>query len=130
MISKYGTGQIVEQHIKVRAEQGAPARHEMREQRVFVLQQKVVAGVELVRLRQSEVGSQQVGHGALAEPVPVQLPLTARCDQPVCDQHLQDLIPLRALAARGKASGPELIQLQRLPQLPGQPTGPPLPRPA
>ena len=89
-----------------------------------------VAGVELVRLGQSEVRPQQVGHGTLAEPVAVQLPLAARCDQPVYDQHLQDLIPLRAFAARRQAGGPKAIQLQRLPQLPGQPTGTPLPRPA
>ena len=46
------------------------------------------------------------------------------------DQHLQDLIPPRALAARWQAISPKAIQLQRLPQLPGQPTGAPLPRPA
>ena len=97
---------------------------------VFVLQQKVMAGVKLVRLCQSEVGPQQIGHGTLAEPIAVQLPLAARRDQPVRDQHLQDLIPLRAFAARGKAVGPEAVELQRLPQLPGQPTGAPLARPA
>jgi len=89
-----------------------------------------MAGVELVRLRQSEVRAQQVSHGTLAKPVAVQLPLAARRNQPVCDQHLQDLVPLRALTARRKAGGPELIQLQRLPQLPGQPTGTPLARSA
>ena len=102
----------------------------MREQCVFVPQQKVVAGVELVRLGQSEVRPQQVGHGALAEPVAVQLPLAARRDQPIRHQNLEDLIPACAFAAWRQAVGPELIQLQRLPQLPGQPTGTPLARPA
>jgi hypothetical protein len=79
-----------------------------------------------------------IGHGALAEPFAVQLPLAARRDQPVADQHLQDLIPSRtpppsqgqAFAAPRQAVGPEAIQLQRLPQLPGQPTGTPLAWPA
>jgi hypothetical protein len=124
------TGQIVEQHIEVRVEQVTPSRREMREQRVFVRQQNVMAGVELVRLRQSEVGPQQVGHGAVAEPLAMQLPLAARRDQPIRDQHLQDLVPARPLAAGRQTIRPELVQLQLLPQLPGQPAGAPLPRPA
>ena len=52
-----------------------------------------LAGVKLVRLRQSEVCPQQIGHGTLAEPIAVQLPLAARRDQPIRDQHLQDLVP-------------------------------------
>ena len=117
-------------------EQVTPARHQMREQRVFVLQQKIMAGVELVCLCQSEVCPQQIGHGTLAEPIAVQLPLAARRDQVpgldpgIRDQHLQDLILLRALTARRQAIGPEAVQPQRLPQLPSQPTGAPLARPA
>jgi hypothetical protein len=125
-----GAGQIVKQHIEIRIEQVAPARHQMREQRVFVLQQEVMAGVELVRLSQPEVRPQQVGHGAVAKPIAMQLPLAARRDQPVRDQYLQNLVPSRAFAARRQAIGPEAVQLQRLPQLPRQPTGAPLARPA
>ena len=43
----------------------------------------------------------------------VQLPLATRRDQPVRDQHLQDLVPLCTLAARRQADSPELVQLQR-----------------
>ena len=50
-----GAGQIVEQHVEVDVEQVAPALHQMREQRVLVLQQQVMAGIELVRLGQTEV---------------------------------------------------------------------------
>jgi hypothetical protein len=50
----------------------------MREQRLSVPQQKVMAGIELVRLRQSEIRSQQIGHGALAEPFAMELPFAAR----------------------------------------------------
>ena len=95
-----------------------------------MLQQKIMAGVKLVRLCQSEVGPQQIGHGTLAEPIAVQLPLAARRDQSVRDQHLQDLIPLRAFAARAKPVGPEPVEFQLPPQLPGQPTGAPLARSA
>jgi len=80
-----GAGQIVKQHIEIRIEQVAPARHQMREQRVFVLQQEVMAGVELVRLSQPEVRPQQVGHGTPAKPVAVQLPLAAGRDQAIRD---------------------------------------------
>jgi hypothetical protein len=125
-----GAGQIVKQHIEIRIEQVAPARHQMREQRVFVLQQEVMAGVQLVWIGQPEVRPQQVGHGAPAEPIAMQLPLAARRDQPVRHQYLQDLIPSRSLTARRQAVAPEAVQLQRLPQLPRQPTGAPLPRTA
>ena len=72
-----GAGQIVKQYIEIRIEQVAPARHQMREQVRFVLQQKVMAGVEFVRIGQPEVRPQQVGHSAVAEPIAVQLPLAA-----------------------------------------------------
>ena len=102
----------------------------MREQRLFVRQQQVMAGVELVRLGQAEVGPEQIGHGTVAEPLAMQPPLAARRDQPIGDQHLQDLIPACLLSARRQAIGPEPIELQLLPQLPGQPAGAPLARPA
>ena len=102
----------------------------MGEQVRFVLQQKIMTGVEFVRLGQAKIRSQQIGHGTAAEPVTVQLPLTARRDQPVGHQDLQDLIPSRALAVRRQAVGPEPIQLQLSPQLPGQPARAPLPRSA
>src|ERR1700739_2509322 len=86
-----------------------------------------MTGVKLVRLGQTEIRTEQIGHGTAAEPVTVQLPLTARCDQPVRHQHLQDLIPPRALAVDRQMLGPEAIQLQFFPQLPGQPACTPLP---
>ena len=44
--------------------------------------------------------------------------------------HLQDLIPVRTLTTWRQTVGPEAVQLQRLPQLPGEPTGAALARPA
>jgi hypothetical protein len=58
----------------------------------------------------------------------MQPPLTAGFNQPVGDQDLQNLVPARSLPARRQALGPEPIVLQVSPQLPGQPTGAPLPR--
>ena len=43
-------GQIVEQEIEAGVEQVAPAARQMIEQRLFVLQQPVVAAIELVDL--------------------------------------------------------------------------------
>ena len=91
-------------------------------------EQQVMTGVELVRLGQAEIRTQQVGHGAVAEPFAMQPPLTAGFNQPVGDQDLQNLVPARSLPARRQALGPEPIELQVSPQLPGQPTGAPLPR--
>src|SRR6476469_4512106 len=96
----------------------------MREQCLLVLQQEVMAGVELVRLSQPEVRPQQVGHGAVAKPIAMQLPLAARRDQAVRYQYLQHLIPSRTLPARWQTVGPEAVQLQHLPQLPASQQAP------
>src|SRR5271156_3455839 len=91
-------------------------------------EQQVVTGVEFVRLGQAEIRTQEIGHGAVAEPLAMQPPLAARFNQPVSDQDLQNLVPTRSLPARRQALGPEPIEMQVTPQQPGQPTGAPLPR--
>ena len=53
-----------------------------------------------MRLGQAEIRSQQIGHGAPAEPLAMQPPLAAGFDQPVGDQDLQDLVRAR-FPARG-----------------------------
>ena len=123
-------GQIVEQHIEGGVEQIAPALGQMREQLLFVSEQQVVTVVELVRFREAEVGPQEVGHGAVEEPLAMQPPLASRSNQPVGDQHLQHMVPARSLAASGQALGPETIELKLAPQDAGQPAGAPLARPA
>ena len=67
-----------------------------------------MAFVEFVRLGQSEVGTQQVAHGALAEPIAVQPPLAARRDQPIRARvwsTQSHRVPLR-LGARRSAQNP------------------------
>jgi hypothetical protein len=125
-----GAGQIVEQHVEGDVEQIAPALRQMREQRLFVGEQPVVAGVELVRLGQAEVGAEQIGHGAVEEPLTMQAPFAARRDEPVGDQHLQHVVPARSFAASRQPFGPEAIELQLAPQDAGEPAGAPLARPA
>jgi hypothetical protein len=102
----------------------------MREERLFGFEQLVVAGGELVRLREAEVGAQQVGHGAVEEPLAMQPPFAARVDQPIGRQHLQHVGPARALAARRQALAPEAIELQFAPQDAREPAGAPLARTA
>ena len=123
-----GAGQIIQQHVEVGVEQIAPAPDQMREQRFLMLQQQIVTGIKLVLFRQAEVGSQQVGHRAAAEPLAMQPPFAARRNQPVGGKNLQNLIPPCSFPVRRQAIGPEPIELQLLPQLPGQPAGAPLPR--
>ena len=93
-------------------------------------EQPVVTGVELVRFGEAEVGAEQVGHGAVEEPLAMQPPFAAGRDEPVGRQHLQHLIPARPLAAPGQAFGPEPVELQLAPQHAGEPAGAPLARPA
>jgi hypothetical protein len=102
----------------------------MRAQRVLVLDQPVVTGVQLVRFGQAKIGAQEIGHGAVAEPVAVQLPFAAWGDQPIGYQDLENLVPACPLPAGRQPLRPEPIQLQFAPQLTGQPARSPLPRPA
>ena len=125
-----GAGQIVKQHIEAGVEEIAPAIDKMAEQGLLVGEEKVMAGIELVGLGEAEVTAEQIGQRALAEPLAMQEPLAAGRNQPVGDQHEQDLLPTRALAAGRQARGEEAVELQLLPQLQGEPAGAPLTRSA
>jgi len=67
---------------------------------------------------------EQVGHGALRVPLPVEPPLAARVDEPVGGHGRQDEIPAGALAGGLEALGPEAVQ--RHPPVAREPAGPPL----
>jgi hypothetical protein len=110
-----GAGQVVEQHVERGVEQIAPALGQMREQSLFVSEQQIMAGIEFVRFRKPEVGAEEIGHGAVEEPLAMQPPFAARRDEPVARQHLQHVIPTRALAASRQALGPEAIEPQLTP---------------
>lgn len=122
-----GAGQVVEQHVEAGIEQVTPALLQMPEQRILMGQQAIMAGVELVDLRQIGARAQQIGERGAVEPLPVEPPLAARQDEPVCRQHKQHLVPACALAAGRQTQAPEPIELQFLPQMQGQPAGAPLP---
>jgi len=124
-----GAGQIVEQHVEGGVEQIAPALGQMREQILFVSDKQVVTGIELVRLGEAEVGTQEIRHGAVEEPLAMQPPLASRRNEPVGDQHLQHQVPARPLAAFRQPFSPEAIELKLAPQDAGKPAGAPLARP-
>ena len=86
-------GQVVEKDIETRAEQILPAPAQVREQRRFVLDELVEATIESVLLDQRKIFAEQIAHGALLEPQPVQAPLAARIDEPVADQRLENVPP-------------------------------------
>ncbi len=85
--------------------------------------------IELVDLGHTRIGAQQIGQGALIEPLPMQPPFAARREQPIDHQYQQHLVPARALATLGQTLSPELILCQLLPELERQPAPAPHPRP-
>ena len=124
-----GAGQIIKQYVEAGVEQIAPAPHQVIEHRLLVLQQPVVAAIQLVALRQPRILTQKIGKRAALEPFPVQPPLASRRQQPVGHQHEQHLIPPCALAARPQTFGPEPVKPKLPPQHQSQPARPPLTRP-
>jgi hypothetical protein len=124
-----GAGQIVEQDVEAFGEQVLPALAQMRKQRRLVVEELVQAAIEGVLLDQRKIRAEQIAHGALLEPQPMQPPFAARVDQPVAHQGLQDMTPAGALARVGQACRPEAVKRELLIELAGQPAGAPLPRP-
>jgi hypothetical protein len=125
-----GTGQIVEQHVEVGVEQIPPTLSQMPEQRVLMSEQPIMAGIELVDLREIGIGAQKITQCGAGEPLSIQSPLAAGRDQPVRGQYEQHVIPARAFTAGRQTRQPELIEVQFFPQMQGQPARTPLARPA
>ena len=122
-------GQVVKKDVEAGAEQILPAPTQMGEQSRFMLKQLVEAAIERVLLDQRKISAEQIAHGALLEPQPVQAPLAAWIDEPVADQRLEDVAPAGPLARIGQTSRPETVEFQLLIELTGEPARPPLPRP-
>src|SRR5271166_3458153 len=101
----------------------------MREQRRFVLDKLVEATIERVLLDQRKIFAEQIAHGALLEPQPVQTPFAGWIDEPVADQRLKDVAPAGPFARIGQTSRPEAVERQLLIELAGEPARAPLPRP-
>ena len=68
---KIGAGQIVKQHVELRAEEIAPAPTQMGEEFVLVCEQTVETAIERVVLRKAFVRAEQVGAGGGGKPVAV-----------------------------------------------------------
>src|SRR5208283_3202665 len=127
--SEVRAGQIVEKDVEAGAEQILPAPTQVREQRRFVLDKFVEATIERVLLDQRKIFAEQIAHGALLEPQPVQTPFAAWIDEPVADQRLKDVAPAGSFARIGQTSRPEAVEFQLLVELAGEPARAPLPRP-
>ena len=113
-----GAGQVVEQNIELRVEQILPPPLEMLEERRLVFHQQIMTFVKLVALGQlAKVGSEQIPHRALLEPLPVQTPFAARIDEPINAEGLQDQIPARSFPAGGQTLRPKFVQAQLFIQL-------------
>ena len=97
--------EIVKQHVKLRAEEIAPAPTQMRKECVLVCEQTIQAAIERVVLRVACVHSKQIGQGRRAEPVPVQPPFAAGREQAVKREHSQHFLPVRAFAAHTQTRG-------------------------
>ena len=122
-------GQIVEQHFKVRVEQVGPLLFQPDKQLLFVRQHPIQTAIQPVLLGHGEVRLQQLVHGAVHEPLPVQAKLTAGIEQAIHHQQPQHLLPTHRLARFRQALLPKLIQPELLPQLARQPAIAEGPRP-
>jgi len=121
--------EIVKQDFKFGIEEGFPTLCEMVEEGGFVFEQLVVALIEAVDLGQAEVAAEQVGHGAMVEPVAVQTLFAAGADQAVNGNRFQDVGPPGSLPTDGQTLRPKVIQAELLPELATQPARTPLPGP-
>ena len=116
-----GAGQVVEQHLELRAEQVAPAGAQMGEERVLVFEQSIQAAIERVVLGEAFVGTEQVGTGGGGKPVPVQPPFAPGRKQAIEREQAQDFLPVGAFAAAAQARGEEGVQVKFAPELIAQP---------
>ena len=98
-------GQVVEQDVEAGIEQRLPTLPQKREERALVDEQLVQAAVQRVAAHHLRRPAQQIPHGAVLVPVPVQPPLAARIDQLVARQRLgtsSQRVPWRLGGSRGR----------------------------
>src|SRR5438874_4019834 len=76
----------------------------MHEQILLMLQHPIQTPVQPIFLRNCKVLPQQNVHGAVIEPLPVQMKLAARIDQPIHHQQLQHLRQATPSLPRGNFS--------------------------
>lgn len=106
--------------------QASPAICEIRKKVFLMMQQLVQTSIEFVFGDGCRIFSQQIPHGALPVPMPMQCPFTAGGNQPVAGQGFQNVEPVGFLATRRESGNPERVEIQQIPQLARQPTGTPL----
>jgi hypothetical protein len=121
-----GAREVVEQHFVARAEEIAPALAQMGEEFLFVREQQVVTAVEGVVLRGTGVDAEQVGERRSGEPVTVQPPFAAGREEPVDHEDAENFFPIGVFAADGQTRPEKIVELQRAPELVGEPARAPL----
>ena len=114
---KIGARQIVEQHIEAHPKEIVPALAQKPEERLLVLDQTIQATIKRVLGGQRKVLRQQIAHGALVKPHPVQPPFAARIQQTGSSKDRKHVFPVGALARAPQPRTPKLLQTQLLPQL-------------
>src|ERR1019366_1599852 len=68
--------------------------------------------IQIVRLRERDVLTEQIAHRAMLEPMPVQSPFAAGRNQLVAGQRLQDVQPARSFARGRQRRQPKLVHSQ------------------
>src|ERR1700693_6362901 len=101
----------------------------MTEELFLVLEHLIQTTIERVLFDQRKIFIQQISHRALLKPLSMQPPLTARINESIADQGLQNMLPASSLSTIGQTLRPALIHPQLFVKLAGQPTGSPLPGP-
>ena len=107
-----GAREVIQAHLEGDVEEVAPAPRQMREQRLFVREQAVMAAVQHVRIGERLICAEQIAQRRAPVLLSVQPPLAARCDQSIGAEHEQHQIPASSFARRRQSLGPEDIQIQ------------------
>ena len=118
-----GAGEVIENQVELRPEEIAPPFLKVSEDRFAMGQEPIQAPVKVVLGCEREVLAEEVGHGALGEPLTVQAELAAGIDEAVGDEGLEDVAPAGALPAGRQAGFPELVALQIVPEAVGDHAG-------
>lgn len=121
-----GTSQVVQEDVVGGLKEVGPAIFEMSEEGIFVLQEKVVTAVEGVFGGEAEIVFKEVGDGTVVEPAAVKFPFAAGVEKAVDDEGFEDFEPRGAFARGTEQGGPEVVELEAIPEFKGKPAAAPL----
>jgi hypothetical protein len=122
---KVRAGQIVEEHVELRAEQILPAGAQVLEEFGAMSEQAVHTAIEGVFGDLEPFDAEQITQAAAGQPVAMEPPFNARIKQAIGGEDLEESFPILAFAAGGQARRPDGVQVELLPELAGHPPGAP-----